>query len=76
MVNVKQIKYLIKNILTNKNYSKERKVKEITNLVNPSKNRRFTKTEASKLYLLYNNKVKYNNSKKFNSSKYIKNKNK
>ena len=74
MVNFKQVQYSLKNILKKKSYSKEDKIYKITKLVNPDKNRCFTKTEASKLYILYNNKNKYNNSKKFKSSNYIKNK--
>ena len=67
------VKSLLRNILK-KGGSKERKIKEITKLVNPDKNRCFTKTEATKLYNIYNNnKIKYNNSKKFKSSKYTNN---
>jgi hypothetical protein len=77
MVNVVMIKGLIKKIFKG-NTSKETKIKKITNLVNPYKNRCFTKSEATKLYKFYinNNNNKYNNSYKFKSRTYIKNKNK
>ena len=59
------------------NDSKNEKIEQLCNLINPGDGRRIKKKTALILYNKYiNNRVRYNDSYKFNSNKYNKSKNK